>query len=226
MIKNNLVSWNPIWEKVFSEQSWGKYPPVSLIRFVARNFYHLNRSEVKILEVGFGTGPNIWYLSKEGFDAYGIEGSETGLKLAYERLTEENLSATLINGDIVNLPYEDNFFDAVIDAECIYSNDLTSSQQIFSEIKRVLKPKGKFYTLTFSGNQFLGTDYETLGENEYTNVKEGVFADRGFVRLTPRTSIDEIYGDYFTIISVDELEATTNNGAIKTSELIIIGEKK
>ncbi len=86
MTKTNSLSWDPIWEKVFSEQPWGKYPGESLIRFIAKNFYKLNRGEVKILEVGFGTGANIWYLSREKFDTYGIEGSETGVKLAYERL--------------------------------------------------------------------------------------------------------------------------------------------
>jgi ubiquinone/menaquinone biosynthesis C-methylase UbiE len=226
MEKNNTVSWDPIWEKVFSEQPWGKYPGESLIRFVARNFYKLNRSEVKILEVGFGTGANIWYLAKENFDAYGIEGSETGLKLAYERLNEEGLKANLIVGDIINLPYEDNFFDAVIDNECIYSNNLANSQIMFSEISRVLKPNGKFYSRTFSTDQFIGIDIEVLGKNEYTNIKTGSLAGKGFVRLTDKKDVADIYQNHFKLISVDELVATSDNEAVKTSELIIIAEKK
>ncbi len=138
----------------------------------------------------------------------------------------EGLNAKLIIGDIINLPYEDNFFDAVIDLECIYSNNLINSQTIFNEINRVLKPKGKFYSRTFSNNQFLGKDYTVLAENEYTNIKEGPLTNKGFVRLTSKNDIESIYGSSFNILSVDELDATSENGTIKTSELIIIAEKK
>ena len=226
MEKKNTLSWDPVWEKVFSEQPWGKYPGESLIRFIAGNFYKLNRSEVKILEVGFGTGANIWYLAKENFDAYGIEGSETGVKLAYERLNEEGLRANLIVGDIINLPYEDNFFDAVIDNECIYSNNMANSQIMFSEISRVLKMNGKFYSRTFSVDQFIGTEFDILGKNEYTNIKKGSLAGKGFVRLTDKKDIKDIYQNHFKIISVDELDSTSDNGAVKNSELIIIAKKK
>lgn len=226
MVKNDNSSWDPIWERVFSEQPWGKYPGESLIRFIARNFYKLKRSEVKILEVGFGTGANIWYLAKEKFDAYGIEGSETGVKLAHERLHEEGLKATLVVGDIINLPYEGNFFDAVIDNECIYSNSIVNSHLIFKEINRVLKPQGKFYSRTFSTSQFIGKNYNILAENEYTNIKEGPMAGKGFVRLTPKEEVPAIYGTHFNILSIDELETTSDNGKIRTSELIIIAEKK
>ena len=116
------MSWDSIWDKVFEGQEWGKYPAESLIRFIARNFYQRNRKSTKILEVGCGPGANIWYLAKEGFDTYGIDGSETAIKKAKKRLQEENLRAHLHIGDIINLPYEENYVDAVIDAECLYSN--------------------------------------------------------------------------------------------------------
>ena len=34
------MSWDPVWENVFQNQSWGKYPSENLVRFVARNFYN------------------------------------------------------------------------------------------------------------------------------------------------------------------------------------------
>lgn len=38
-MKNEIKSWDPIWEKVFKDNEWGKYPGENLIQFVARNFY-------------------------------------------------------------------------------------------------------------------------------------------------------------------------------------------
>lgn len=57
-----------IWNSVFKNQEWGKYPSEDLIRFIARNFYSIkNRLDVKVLEIGCGPGANIWFLAREGF---------------------------------------------------------------------------------------------------------------------------------------------------------------
>ena len=69
--------WDKGWDKIFSTQEWGKYPGEELIRFIARNFYAApNRKDIRILEVGCGTGANLWFLAKEGFNAFGIDGSQ------------------------------------------------------------------------------------------------------------------------------------------------------
>lgn len=218
-------SWDTTWDLVFSTQEWGKYPSESLIRFVARNYYKLTRKEVKILEVGCGTGANLWYLSREKFDVYGIDGSTVAIEIARDRLKEEELRAHLTVGDIVDLPYDDDFFDAVIDSECIYCNNIINTKKILSEIKRVLKPYGKFYSRTFTNNLFIGDNYTKTAENEFTDITEGPLAGKGFVRLTPKEEIENIYGAFFRINTVDEIFWTLNNQQIKISEWIIISEK-
>ncbi len=40
------------WEKVHHDREWGKYPSEPVIRFVARNYYKLDRNHVKILDFG------------------------------------------------------------------------------------------------------------------------------------------------------------------------------
>ncbi|MEI9897627.1 MAG: hypothetical protein WDN28_28155 [Chthoniobacter sp.] len=54
---STLPSWDPVWERLFREQEWGKYPPEHVIRFVARNFYKApDRKQVRLLDLGGGTG--------------------------------------------------------------------------------------------------------------------------------------------------------------------------
>ena len=54
--------WDKGWDKLFSNNEWGKYPGEELIRFIARNYYGVSdRSKVNILEVGCGVGANLWY---------------------------------------------------------------------------------------------------------------------------------------------------------------------
>ncbi|ECL6467391.1 SAM-dependent methyltransferase, partial [Campylobacter jejuni] len=65
-ISNNLGSNEKIWEQIFSKKEWGKYPSENVIRFIARNFYNVqDRSKINILELGFGTGANLWFCAKE-----------------------------------------------------------------------------------------------------------------------------------------------------------------
>lgn len=225
MIKQDSKSWDPVWEKVFSENAWGKYPGESLIRFIARNFYKLNRPEVKILEVGCGPGANIWYMAKEHFSPYGIDGSSTAIKQAQSRLSEENLSAELIVGDVVNLPYPDNFFDAVIDIECLYANDIDNTQKILNEIYRVLKKNGLFYSRTLSEKMYLGKSRVQIAEKSFTDISDGPIAGKGFTRLMDMNDINSLYGKIFKIRSIDFLECTQNNRAETISEYIIISEK-
>ena len=80
-------------------------PKKALSVLLLGNFYqHQFRSQVKILEVGCGPGANIWYLAREGFDVYGIDGSSTGIAKAQAFLKKENLNAHLSIGDVNKLP--------------------------------------------------------------------------------------------------------------------------
>ncbi len=225
MILTN-TSWDPVWEDVFKNNEWGKYPAESLVRFIARNFYNKNRNQIRILEVGCGPGANIWYLSREGFQAYGIDGSETAITRAKNRLTQEGLMADLRVGDVVNLNmFTDGYFDAVIDVECIYGNNQDNAKKIYAEIARVLKKEGLFYSRTFSEKNVYSQESVKISELEYQEIKNGPLQGKGLVRLMDEKSIEEFYNKHFKIISIDLLEFTNYNRTHKVSEYIIIAQK-
>ena len=105
---------NEIWENLF-QREYGKYPAEHLIRFIAKNYYQTDRGSTRILEVGCGPGANVWYLSREGFDTYGIDGSPTAIASAKGLLTKVNLSAILLLWVIVAVPLTVDYFFSVID---------------------------------------------------------------------------------------------------------------
>ena len=128
------MTWDPIWEQIFRERDWGRYPPEELIRFVARYFYRASdRGQIKILEIGCGPGANIWFLAREGFDAYGIDGSETAIAKAERALKEEGLKARLQVGDINSLCrlYPSSYFDALVDVACLQCNGTAGYRDYF-----------------------------------------------------------------------------------------------
>lgn len=225
MERENGYSWNPIWEDVYRNNEWGKYPGESLIQFIARNFYNKKRDEIKLLEVGCGTGPNVWYMSREGFDVTGIDGSKTAIEKGISRLKNENLNASLIEGDIINLPFQNDSFDGAIDVECLYCNNTSTTERIMQEIKRILKPGGFFYSRTFTSDMYIGKHPTKIAKFEFSDITEGPQAGRGFMRLIDKDEINHLYGKFFEIISIDKLEYTRNNSTMLISEWIIICKK-
>src|SRR3989338_2282999 len=154
--------WDSVWERIFSDREWGCYPEIPVVRFIANNFYnltHKNRSKIKILDLGCGIGAHTWYLAREGFRVYGIDGSKTAIKFAKKRLAQEGLRAELMVGDIVCLPYGDNFFDAVIDSAAIQHNHLQGIKKIIKEAYRVLKPNGKLFSVLVCQDERLKRDF-------------------------------------------------------------------
>ncbi len=140
------------------------YPNESLIQFVARRYFdrpEADRRNIRILEVGCGSGANLWMLSKEGFDAYGIDSSQVGISLAEHHLREKwSVTANIQQGVFTNLPYSDSFFDAVVDVVSLQHINLEDSHLALQEIRRVLKVRGSVFSYRLSDHSVM---YEQSG---------------------------------------------------------------
>jgi SAM-dependent methyltransferase len=221
------MSWDPTWEDVFRRQSWGKYPAEPLIRFVARGFFGAPiRAEVKFLEVGCGPGANLWFIAREGFQAYGIDGSATGISAARKRLDLEcpGWNGELLCNDIDRLPYDDGTFDAVIDNECVYCNPFATACEIYSEMARVTRTGGKLFSRTFASGSW-GDRTGTPVGNQAWMCSEGPLAGKGFSRFTSLEDIDELFSAW-SIENVGVLTQTSITEGNTIKELIIEGRRE
>jgi len=151
-------SWDKYWEKIYSSREWGKYPPEELVRFIARTYYKVaDRSKIKILDLGCGTGAAAWYLAREGFTVCGIDGSPTAIEIALKRFAQEKLQGRFEAGDIISLPYADGQFDCVVDIASIQHNSTPHIKEIMAEVHRVLKPKGHIFSMMIARDKSLAT---------------------------------------------------------------------
>lgn len=69
--------------------------------------------------------------------------------------------------DMINLPYKDESFDAVLAFHAIYHQNDEGIEKVVNEIKRVLKPGGEAY-ITFNskaGTYFKSEDVERISDN-------------------------------------------------------------
>ena len=181
-----------LWEGIFANREWGKYPPECLIRFIARNFYNApDRSKVRILELGLGTGANLWFCAREGFSVSGIEWSRTGVERFKKRLEAEGLTGQIEQlevGDYLEKLdcFEDGGFDAVLDVASLCCNEYEKTQKIFQKAFKKLKIGGKFFSTALG----LGS----LGSGEgFFEPKEGIYTGVGKLRFDDEASLKALY---------------------------------
>lgn len=144
-----------------SFQAQRLYPSEELLRFFGRHYFPLDvasRRKVKVLEAGCGSCSNLWMVAKEGFDAYGLDVSETAIELGRQMLVHWGVQAALNVGSITQLPYPDRFFDVVCDvvtSHCLSTNEL---ETFLEEAQRTLKVGGRLFMLTLSVHSKAFTD--------------------------------------------------------------------
>jgi len=133
----NKKRWDEIYCKekdTTSDVDKSIYPLVDLLR---------KRRTKRVLDLGCGSGRHTIYLAENGFEVYGIDISEEGIKSCRKRLAEKNLHAKLAVGSIFEeLPYKQSFFDVVVCIRVINHAVIEDVRKAIVEVERVLKPKG------------------------------------------------------------------------------------
>lgn len=204
-------AWDSAWETVYQNQEWGKYPPEELIRFIAGNYSNVeNKKSIRILDIGCGTGAASWYLAREGFEVFGVDGSTTAIKHAKKRFANENLSGIFSIGDISSLNYPNDFFDAVIDIVAIQHNKYSNIVEIINEVQRVLKPNGMFFSMMTNTSSYgygLGNELE---KNTFESIKFGPYAGKGVIHFFDSKDIQNLFS-IFQHFSFEISARTINN---------------
>jgi SAM-dependent methyltransferase len=217
---NPLDNSSHYWESIFSSRAWGAYPPEELIRFVARNYGQVvDRASVRVLEIGCGPGPNIWYLVREGYRVAGIDGSTTAIEQARHRLSTEGLPSheervDLRIGNFVRLPWRDAEFDAAIDIAALYANTRSDIALAIGEVFRILKPGGMFFGKMF-GPDTTGSDSGVLIEPGTRQLPDrGPCAGNEIAHFFEHKELLELFRA-FRKVDVDQIALTERNGEIR-----------
>lgn len=222
-----MKAFDKTWEQIHNELEWGKYPSEEVIRFVARNYFRMERSVVKLLDAGCGTGAVTWFLAREGFDVSGFDGSMTAVSKAMDRLKSEGLTADLIVADAVAMPFQNEFFNGIIDSAMIYANTTEAIRMILRECYRVSKPGGKLFStgLFKIGMTGYGTG-EKLEDHTYRELTEGALAHRGTVHFFDETQIAALWTEAgFKNIKIDSIDRTDMDGTVKIGYFMVESDK-
>lgn len=105
--------------------------------------------DLKVLEVACNEGDNlIGFAKRYGNVNYGIDNNESWLNNGIEKVKHEKLEeqVKLKVGNAVKLPFEDNFFDVVINEAMLTMLSQKDKERAVKEYYRVLKPGGILLT--------------------------------------------------------------------------------
>jgi ubiquinone/menaquinone biosynthesis C-methylase UbiE len=148
----------------------------------------------RILEIGFGSGVSFINISKIYNEIFGLD-LTANIDLIGKFFEEKGIQTNLSNGNILNMPYPDNFFDSVLLISILEHLQPKDQIQAFQEIRRVLRPGGQivygvpverpFMVFMF---RLLGTDIRT----HHFSTEKDVF-DAANQLLQPK-HLQKMYG--------------------------------
>ena len=143
--------------------------------------------EIKILDIGCGTGRHSIELSKRGYSVVGIDLSESLLKRAKEKAFEQNLKIVFQKDDARSLPFLHEFDLVIMLCEGAFPLMETDEMnfQILQNAANALKPKGKIIFTTLNG---LFPLFHSVKEFLNSEIKEGnaTYGNNSFDLMTFR----------------------------------------
>ena len=162
-----------------------------------------------ILDAGCGEGAHAAaisrrYENKDNLVYYGMDIAVSGLKQSDR---ESSKRFRFIHGDISELPFQDNSFDAVF---CFGVLHLTQNpEQTFKELARVLKPGGVVGIWVFGSGMLM---------------KIGLRICRGICQLTGdrgTSTLAELITPFYGILPTRSGLSASNGGAAETKEVLM-----
>lgn len=139
----------------------------------------------KVLEIGFGSGVAFFNLDEMYREIHGLD-LTADVELIEGAFKKLGIRTFLKKGDVLALPYQDNYFDSVLLISTLEHLKPDSLVPAFKEIFRVLKPNGQVvYGVPVDSKimdwafRLLGTD---IKKHHFSSEKQVVAAAKNFFK--------------------------------------------
>lgn len=139
--EDNLRFWDEAWERVTKPHK--ELPKLPYIHEITRK---LKKYQVKkVLDLGCGSGWLSIFISKYGFDVTGIDIAKPAIELGKTWAGEDNAKVNFLVGDLLNLPFKENTFDAIICNSVLEHFRFDQAKTLFEKVNKILIEKGFFF---------------------------------------------------------------------------------
>lgn len=188
---------NKSWDKQHYHGRYNKYPFTEVVSFVMRSYGQVSdRSQIRVLDLGCGGAHHLMFLAQEGFDYYGVDGAAESIAIAEKRLSEAGFSVgNLVCSSFEKLPYEGDFFDCIIDRGSLTCNKLEDIPPLTEEVHRILKPRGKLFSMILHEACTVKDTARGLGNNDFTDFS-GRLEGADVLHFTNATEAQQLFAQF------------------------------
>ena len=200
------------WEEIYKNRlgRWGTCAEPCVAQFIMRNFGgdEVDRTAVRVLDVGCSVGAQSKWIFENGFTVDGIDVSKTAIDTAMGIFGDPGAGsrARFHVADVASIPFADNTFDAAVDVCCL--QHVEDVNVALDQIKRVLKPGGKILSMIATPDHYKLTD----------DLKSVPFRTMSFIEVMTA------FGNRFENVVVDAWYHTDRGKSV--SHWVVKAEKK
>lgn len=202
------------WEKEYQRGFSQNWPWDVVVSFVFRHAPRDRpRSDIRVLELGFGTGANLWFAAREGFAVAGVEGSETAVAAARARFAREGLAGDLRVGDFTGaLPFADRTFDLVIDRAALSYTSFSKVRQALGESRRVLREGGVILFSPYASDHPAASSGRPIGDGLIDDITWVGLAGAGPVSFWTGADTVAAFGEGWDLFALSHVARTDHIG--------------
>jgi len=195
----NIDFWHQAWS--MCTKPYTKMPDLEYLPWIPERLQAA--SARRVLDLGCGSGWLSVFLAREGFKVTGIDVAGHALDLGSQWADMESLTIQFDTGDLGELPYPDQSFDAVVANSIIEHLPLSLALVAMNRLKSIIVP----------GGTFIGCfDKVGTGPGEYYKLEDGtqVYTDKSrkgmMLRYFPDDEVRQLL-DGWKIVELKTLDS-------------------
>jgi ubiquinone/menaquinone biosynthesis C-methylase UbiE len=142
------------WNNIYSKKGEVQKRPLKFVGFL---YKYLNKGkELKILDLGCGTGRHTFYLAKnKNWKITSIDLSPTAINFIKEKSIKKGFNNISVQeGNFEKIPFDNKTFDVILSTKALHHGSYDEIEGYCKEIYRVLKPGGYLVLSILSDKDF------------------------------------------------------------------------
>ncbi|MEA4804367.1 class I SAM-dependent methyltransferase [Acetobacterium wieringae] len=218
-----INEWNDAYLKGGNMCFW---PNEEIIRFVSKYIkkrigideFAKIRDFDKGFDLGCGIGRHVKFLGEMGFDVYGMDLSDVAInkgKQWMETLGESGLAKKMVIGNILDIPFESDYFDFIVSHGVFDSMSFEIAIHGIKEVVRVLKTGGLMYCDLIMDPSLEAYEEIVKIEHEYGTVQS----------YFDKNKVDVLLGSAFRILEFKINSTSDENNEVLSRRAHVICEK-
>jgi SAM-dependent methyltransferase len=214
------------WNSLFSTPGFPPiYPSEAVIRWCFRTFPRARAAQVRLLDLGCGTGRHALFFAREGYDTAAVDYSDVAVEALATACRREGLAVDGRVAPADELPFPANSFDGILAFGVLYYLPPAAMRRAIAELHRVLKPGGKAFVMIKSARDSRAVFARKAGGHRYEIVPlQGKIAWPAEVGMTLTLLNRRTVRSYFACfeeIQIDRSTVTHGGGRFVDDEWLI-----